>query len=152
VILSKVDPALLQKLYDIPPYADVREFLIRIALTKGRLGKGGVPDLEGSAVSVLRDWNSGKIPFYTQPPIHHPSTAPSTAPAPVVDTGDTEMGGAADARVGDAKILTTLTEAFTLEGLLDLAGDQAAWEGELAAETEGLDEECVQSAREWSLS
>jgi len=116
----------------------VREFLIRIALTKGRLGKGGIPDLEGSAVTVLRDWNSGKIPFYTHPPTHHPSTAPSTAPAPV-DAGDTEMGGAADARVGDAKILTTLTEAFTLDGLLELSGDQAAWEGELAAEAEGLD-------------
>lgn len=118
----------------------MREFLIRIALTKGRLGKGGIPDLESSAVIVLRDWNSGKIPFYTLPPVHHPSTAPSTAPAPL-DTADTEMGGAADARVGDAKILTTLTEAFTLDGLFELSQDQAAWEGELASEAEGLDEE-----------
>jgi nuclear GTP-binding protein len=39
VILSKVDPLMLQKLYNIPPYNDVRDFLIRIALTRGRLGK-----------------------------------------------------------------------------------------------------------------
>lgn len=35
---------------------------------RGRLGKGGVPDLEGGAVIVLRDWNNGKIKYETQVP------------------------------------------------------------------------------------
>lgn len=39
VILSKVDPLLLQRLYNIPPFDDIRDFLIKIALTRGRLGK-----------------------------------------------------------------------------------------------------------------
>jgi nuclear GTP-binding protein len=43
VILSKVDPLTLQKLYNIPPYNDVRDFLIRIALVRGRLGKVSPP-------------------------------------------------------------------------------------------------------------
>ena len=134
VILSKVDPAVIQKLYSIPPYVDVREFLIRVALVRGRLGKGGIPDLEGSAVSVLRDWNSGKIPFYTIPPVHHPSSAPT---APPLENGDEDMGTSENARVGDAKILNTLSEAFSLDGLFDGMADEAAWEGE----AEGMLEE-----------
>lgn len=38
--------------------------------------------------------------------------------------------------VGDARILTTLSEAFTLDGLFDPAGDEADWESE---ETAGQD-------------
>ena len=131
VILNKVDPAVLLKLYNIPPYADVREFLIRIALTRGRLGKGGIPDLQGSAVSVLRDWNSGKIPYYSQVPAFHPSSAPAPTQQSQADAqpgADFEMG-ADGPKVGDAQILTTLTEAFTLDGLFDTTGDEAAWGG-----------------------
>ncbi|WVR03890.1 hypothetical protein IAU60_000889 [Kwoniella sp. DSM 27419] len=134
VILSKVDPAQLQKLYNIPPYDDIRDFLIKIALTRGRLGKGGIPDLEGSAVSVLRDWNSGKILYHTIPPAVHPSSAPavkSAVPTNGVPADDVEMAGA---QVGDAQILNTLSEAFTLDGLFDNFGDEAAWVGEDAAE------------------
>ena len=44
-----------------------------------------MPDLEGSAVQVLRDWNSGKIAYHTVPPAFHPSSlarpVPKNAPA-----------------------------------------------------------------------
>jgi nuclear GTP-binding protein len=30
--------------------------------------KGGIPDKVSAARGVLKDWNSGKIPFYTTPP------------------------------------------------------------------------------------
>lgn len=147
MILNKVEPAQLQKLYNIPAYDDVRDFLIKMALTRGRLGKGGVPDLGASAVQVLRDWNSGKISYYTTPPKFHPSSAPAPAPAPVAASvlatneeaaGDVEMGGD---KVGDAKILSTLSEAFTIEGLFDNLGDDAAWEGEGVVKEEGIAEE-----------
>ncbi|WVQ78714.1 hypothetical protein IAT38_000801 [Cryptococcus sp. DSM 104549] len=135
VILTKVDPAQLQKLYNIPPYDDVRDFLIKIALTRGRLGKGGIPDLEGSAVSILRDWNSGKIAYFTVPPKFHASSMPG--PTPAGPPGQTVVEGAGDVamegeKVGDAKILATLSEAFTLDGLFDNFNDGAAWEGEEA--------------------
>ncbi|KAK8861493.1 hypothetical protein IAR55_002314 [Kwoniella newhampshirensis] len=143
VILRKVDPVQLQKLYNIPPYDDVRDFLIKMALTRGRLGKGGIPDLEGSAVSVLRDWNSGKIAYFTVPPKVHASSAPSlpSSAAPVatdVMEQDVEMAGE---KVGDAKILTTLSEAFTIDGLFDTIGDDAAWEGEEMIEPEAITDE-----------
>ena len=74
--------------------------------------QGGVPDLEGSAVSVLRDWNSGKIAYYSVPPAIHPSSMPQAEPPTSSD--DVAMDSN---QVGDAKILNTLSEAFTLDGL-----------------------------------
>ncbi|WWC87786.1 uncharacterized protein L201_002678 [Kwoniella dendrophila CBS 6074] len=146
VILTKVDPLQLQKLYNIPPYEGVRDFLIKIALTRGRLGKGGIPDIEGSAVQILRDWNSGKILYYTTPPAVHSSSAPSqqksTTSTTIMSTAavangedDIQMDGD---KVGDAKILNTLSEAFTLDGLFDNLGDEAAWEGEEAADAQAM--------------
>jgi nuclear GTP-binding protein len=32
------------------------------------LKKGGIPDIYAASISILRDWNEGKIPFYTIPP------------------------------------------------------------------------------------
>lgn len=45
--------------------------------------------------------------------------------------------------VGDARILNTLSEAFTLDGLFDHAGDAAAWESEEAADQTPMVEEWV---------
>lgn len=61
------------------------DFLVKLALTRGRLGKGGVPDLIGTARQVLRDYNTGKIPYYTLPPILAASDIKSLAAAPVED-------------------------------------------------------------------
>lgn len=49
-------------------FSDVQDFLLRIANKRGKLGKGGKPDLKAAARTVLQDWNEGKIPFYTLPP------------------------------------------------------------------------------------
>ena len=43
------------------------EFLTKVAFCRGKLLKGGEPDLDGIARTVLRDWQYGKIPFLTQP-------------------------------------------------------------------------------------
>lgn len=136
VIIERADPALLCKLYNIPSFTDLRDLLIKIALTRGRLGKGGIPDLQGAALQILRDWNSGKIPYFTRPPAVHPANAP----APVVE-GENDIAMDGD-RVGEAKLLTKLSEAFSLEGLFDNLGDEAAWDGpEPEPEAEDMEEE-----------
>ena len=43
--------------YCIPEYKDVQEFLSHLANKTGKLKKGGIPDTETAARSVLRDWN-----------------------------------------------------------------------------------------------
>ena len=38
-----------------------------MARARGKLLKGGEPDIQNIAKSVLRDWQYGKIPYITQP-------------------------------------------------------------------------------------
>lgn len=42
-------------------------FLERLAKVRGKLLKGGEPDIQSIAKTVLRDWQYGKIPYITQP-------------------------------------------------------------------------------------
>jgi nuclear GTP-binding protein len=77
-LLQRVRPVYLSRTYGIPlPEADeatqeVRwdpeEFLDKLARLKGRLLKGGEPDVEGVAKIVLSDWVRGRIPFFVEPP------------------------------------------------------------------------------------
>lgn len=62
-----------KKLYEVPslPDSDVNEyakqFLIHVARKRGRLSKGGVPNLHAAGLTVLNDWRDGKIVGYTLP-------------------------------------------------------------------------------------
>ncbi len=48
-------------------FKDHMELLQMVALKRGKLKKGGLPDLAGAAREILGDWFKGKIPFYTRP-------------------------------------------------------------------------------------
>jgi nuclear GTP-binding protein len=56
--------------YNIPafPPGNTMMFLAMVAKSYGRVLKGGIPDKIGAARAVLKDWNHGKIPYYTVPP------------------------------------------------------------------------------------
>ncbi|KZO91950.1 P-loop containing nucleoside triphosphate hydrolase protein [Calocera viscosa TUFC12733] len=122
VILSRCKPEYLQQLYQIPPYKDAHEFLIMLALSRGRLGKGGKPDLDTAARSVLRDWNTGKISYHTEPPKVHPSSKPSEVPVQAT------AGTTSSTDVGQASIVKEWGAAFDLAGLLEEA-DKEVFEG-----------------------
>ena len=38
-----------------------------MAIRKGKLRKGGEPDLEATSKLILIDWQRGELPFYTLP-------------------------------------------------------------------------------------
>ena len=57
------------ELYSVPQYRSADEFLWHLAKLQGKLLKGGVPDRDRAARLLVRDWNVGKIPFYTLPPV-----------------------------------------------------------------------------------
>ncbi len=44
------------------------EFLSLVARRYGKLLKGGIPDRIAAGRIVLKDWNAGRIPFFTLPP------------------------------------------------------------------------------------
>ncbi|CAE7113779.1 unnamed protein product [Rhizoctonia solani] len=108
-IITRVSWEALQQLYTIPAFQNVTEFLAMIAMSRGRLTKGGAADLGAAGKSVLHDWNTGKIPYHSTPPSVHPSSQPT------VIEGSSQITGAEN--VGEAKILSQFGEAFDLDAL-----------------------------------
>ncbi|KAL3658470.1 hypothetical protein V7S43_016602 [Phytophthora oleae] len=74
VLLTRCQPVQLAELYQLPVdtvskcFQDAVQFLVLVAQTKGKLGKGGIPDRQAAARIVLQDWNRGKLPYFTPPP------------------------------------------------------------------------------------
>ncbi|XP_043475681.1 guanine nucleotide-binding protein-like 3 homolog [Leptopilina heterotoma] len=68
LILKRISTPQLMELYDIHEFSTPEEFFTKKAARMGRFKRGGVPDMLAAARSVLTDWNSGKIRYYTVPP------------------------------------------------------------------------------------
>ena len=75
-LMQRVKPLYLSRTYGVPlPDKndasvgwDPEMFLDQLARMKGRLLKGGEPDVNTVAKIVLSDWVRGKIPFFVVPP------------------------------------------------------------------------------------
>ena len=67
-ILDKAPKEKLVEVYGISSFADADDFLSQLANKRGRMLKGGQPDIEGIARIVLEDWNKGRIRYFTIPP------------------------------------------------------------------------------------
>ncbi len=66
-ILKRCSADKLAAHYAIPLWSSPDEFLFHVATKRNKVGKRGVPDRTSAARLVLKDWNSGKIPFFTRP-------------------------------------------------------------------------------------
>ncbi|XP_068104466.1 guanine nucleotide-binding protein-like 3-like protein [Hyperolius riggenbachi] len=89
-ILRRCNREQILQHYKVTEFRDTLEFLAMLAKRQGKLKKGGMPDHEKAAKSVLTDWVSGKISYFTHPPETH--TLPTHISAEIV----TEMGKAFD--------------------------------------------------------
>jgi nuclear GTP-binding protein len=67
-ILAKINKSQILIQYEIADFSTTVEFLTNVAFRRGKLGKGGIPDIEGAARLVLQDWNAGRIQYFTMPP------------------------------------------------------------------------------------
>lgn len=70
-ILNLCPAQVLVTLYKVPSFDTVDDFLFKVATVRGRLKKGGIVDVDAAARIVLYDWNEGKIPYYTMPPMRN---------------------------------------------------------------------------------
>ena len=117
-------PSLYEKLLQnygivaLGPFAQgdtTTDFLVQVARKRGRLGRGGVPNLTAAAMTVVTDWRDGRIQGWVEPPVLR-----------IAD--DTEMGGNTSAEAGpsaDQKIIVKeWAEEFKLEGLWDGKSDE----------------------------
>lgn len=97
------------------------DFLVQVARKRGRLGRGGIPNLHSAAQTVINDWRDGRIQGWATPPKHNPAAASTTTKtAPAIKGG----------LVGDQKeIVKEWAAEFKLEGLWgDDATDNDAME------------------------
>ncbi|XP_078050568.1 nucleostemin 1 [Augochlora pura] len=67
-ILKRVSTPQIREMYDLPEFSTPDEFFALKAIRMGKFRKGGIPDSTSAARSVLQDWNTGKIRYYTVPP------------------------------------------------------------------------------------
>lgn len=115
-------PELFAKLVDIYDLAPLHttngdtttDFLVQVARKRGRLGKGGVPNLHSAAQTVLTDWRDGRIQGWTDPPKYKPDAAPATKSAPASTGGDQK------------EIVKEWAAEFKLEGLWGDEANEAA--------------------------
>ncbi|KIJ19372.1 hypothetical protein PAXINDRAFT_166573 [Paxillus involutus ATCC 200175] len=117
-ILARTERATIQKIYNLPDFSNALEFITMLALSSGRLLKGGTPDVLSAARQVLMDWNHQKIPYFCVPPTIHPSSIPSTIPS--TGGGIATVAPGAET-VGQAQILTEFSKPFELAGLFGAA-------------------------------
>lgn len=102
----------LLDVYGLPPLMGsngdmTTDFLVQVARKRGRLGKGGVPNLHSAAQTVITDWRDGRIQGWMDAPVLQ------VAPDSSVPT---KAGEAAP--VGDQKeIVKQWAAEFKLEGL-----------------------------------
>jgi len=67
-ILNKVNKKELILLYETKDFDKSDQFLILLAQKRGKLIKTGIVDLDKAARIIIKDFNDGKIPCYTDPP------------------------------------------------------------------------------------
>lgn len=98
----------LLQLYNLPPLFpsggdQTTDFLIHVARKRGRLGKGGVPNLDAAAMTVINDWRDGRIQGWVN--------------APVIPVVTTTEGATAAEGVDTKQVVTDWAQEFKIEGL-----------------------------------
>lgn len=93
------------------PFGDgdtTTDFLIQVARKRGRIGKGGVPNISAAAMTVITDWRDGRIQGWVDAPTLQVATDGNTA----------VMGeGVSEAAPDRKEIVKEWAEEFKLEGL-----------------------------------
>lgn len=113
------------KYYDLPALMPVlnsngakdstTDFLVQVARKRGRLGKGGVPNLNAAAFTVITDWRDGRLQGWVEAPKHTFEIEQTTD---VVMDGNDAGEGELDVPSKDQKkIVTQWAAEFKLEGL-----------------------------------
>lgn len=124
-------PELLQKLtavYDIPALlpnsvdGDVTtDFLVQVARKRGRLGRGGIPNINAAAMTVVTDWRDGRIQGWVEAPVLAVESANGTAPKSTF-----KNAGEEDVMADQKEIVTEWAAEFKLDGLWGDDANEAA--------------------------
>lgn len=121
-------PELLEKLtnvYDIPALLPSRhdgdlctDFLVQVARKRGRLGRGGIPNLNAAAMTVVTDWRDGRIQGWVEAPVLAvDSGKPAAAKTGRAASAAAKRTGEEETAADQKQIVTEWAAEFKLEGL-----------------------------------
>ena len=69
LIMERCGAARIRDMYRLPQHIESFDALIAaLAEKKGKLLRGGKPNIDDTCKVLLKDWNDGRIPYYTMPP------------------------------------------------------------------------------------
>ncbi|KAK3536953.1 hypothetical protein QTP86_027144 [Hemibagrus guttatus] len=71
IILRRCSKKQIMEHFGVPDFHTTLDFLALLAHRQGKLKKGGMPDSDQAAKSVLMDWTGGRINYFTHPPETH---------------------------------------------------------------------------------
>merc|ERR1719491_1789429 len=125
-LLRRCKPESLMMTYNIPafPEGNTMIFLAMVAKSYGRVLKGGIPDKIGAARSILKDWNQGKIRYYTTPP---KDVEPDVSKGGAVVLSS--FGAEFDLSAFDDKVLSNLKESDEMD-FVELVNEPQAMSNE----------------------
>lgn len=118
--------------YNIPPLINTspkdltNDFLVQVARKRGRLGKGGIPNINSAALCVITDWRDGRIQGWVEPPVNTPAVATIGTQQQTQGIRSEDAGAVV---VDQKEIVTEWAKEFKLEGLWG-DGEVGAWEEE----------------------
>ncbi|GBE77615.1 Nucleolar GTP-binding protein [Sparassis crispa] len=125
-LMARVKPIYLSRTYGVPlpdpsdPASGwaPEQLLDTLARMKGRLLKGGEPDLEAVAKIVLSDWVRGRIPFFVPPPERSEelNQAEAKKAKKVEAKGKAPAGASKEAVVGVKQNLGSIMQKNTFVG------------------------------------
>ncbi|BFZ57650.1 hypothetical protein PYCC9005_004703 [Savitreella phatthalungensis] len=108
-------------LYDLPALVpnsssnftapDPHDFLIHVARKRGRIRRGGIPDVESAARAILSDWRDGRLRWY-QPAPRNVTDVAAGATSNGAGEGSTSMHNS------QPDIVYAWAQEFDLDGLL----------------------------------
>ncbi|KAG6117900.1 hypothetical protein E4U13_000726 [Claviceps humidiphila] len=137
-------PDLMRKLtdvYDIPALLPNRadgdvttDFLVQVARKRGRLGRGGVPNVNAAAMTVVTDWRDGRIQGWVEAPALAVGASSEGARQ---GGGKVRNAGEEDVMPDQKEIVTEWAAEFKLEGLW---GDGGAGGGDAADGDDAMEE------------
>lgn len=130
----------MTEVYDLPPLLTnggdaTMDFLIQVARKRGRLGRGGVPNVAAAAMTVVTDWRDGRIQGWVDAPVLQVDG---------VNTAGAKGGkAAAPAKIADEEVMadrkvivTEWAKEFKLDGLWGEGEDEGTADGEEVKEVE----------------
>uniref|UniRef100_A0A336MYM6 Guanine nucleotide-binding protein-like 3 homolog n=1 Tax=Culicoides sonorensis TaxID=179676 RepID=A0A336MYM6_CULSO len=111
-ILRRASMHYFCRLYNITEFHSVDEFLAKKSQKIGKFGPGGVPDVKAAARSLIHDWNTGKIKYFTHPPEDKDNEAHLSS---AIVTQETKEFGLDDFETTTSKILDRIEARCKLE-------------------------------------